>query len=58
MLIKPLIYIVFCCCIINNFFTHYFNDDFSEYYTGFLIGISLFILVKLFSCFRSKKKQE
>ena len=58
MLFKPLIYIVFCCCIINNFFTHYFNDDGSEYYTAFLIGISLFILVKLFSCFRSKKKQE
>ena len=58
MLIKPLIYIVFCCCVINNFFTHYFNDDGSEYYTAFLIGISLFILVKLFSCFRSKKKQE
>ena len=58
MLIQPLIYIVFCCCVINNFFTHYFNDDGSEYYTAFLIGISLFILVKLFSCFRSKKKQE
>ena len=51
MLIKPLICIVFSCCIINNFFPHYFNDDGSEYYTGFLIGISLFILVKLFSCF-------
>jgi len=58
MLIKPLICIVFSCCIINNFFTHYFNDDGSEYYTAFLIGISLFILVKLFSSFRSKKKQE
>ena len=58
MLIQPLIYIVFCCCVINNFFTHYFNDDFSEYYTGFLIGISLFILVKLFSYFSGKKKQE
>ena len=58
MLIQPLIYIVFCCCVINNFFTHYFNDDFSEYYTGFLFGIVLFILVKIFNCFISKKKQE
>ena len=58
MLIKPLICIVFSCCIINNFFTHYFNDDGSEYYTAFLIGISLFILVKLFSYFSGKKKQE
>ena len=49
MLIQPLIYIVFCCCVINNFFTHYFNDDFSEYYTGFLFGIVLFILVKIFN---------
>ncbi len=58
MLIQPLIYIVFCCCVINNFFTHYFNDDFSEYYTGFLFGIVLFFLVKIFNCFISKKKQE
>ena len=58
MLIKTLICIIFSCCIINNFFTHYFNDDFSEYYTGFLFGIVLFILVKIFNCFISKKKQE